>query len=351
MNKTKPYPLYIQIIQDLKQDIFKGVLPAKAKIPTTAELCRQYGVCHRTIQMATRALVKEGLLIRRPRLGTYVADIEVEKRAMSGGERRVALLIRYKENLFDNDFYPREIIDGVIAAAEEYNCRIDFNVYSDLDSLSISPLLFGFLLVESSREQALKIKRMGLPVFLLDTVFERSGLGYARTDNIYGINQAVKHLVKMGHRKILYVYNDRIETSFAVAERYKGFIRAAAKYGIASAGYTVKVGDLKNGVATPFHTAMLVDAHSTTLSVLSILRKHGIRIPGDISLVAYDDISFSEYLSTPVTVVKQKLADIGRIGLEMLFSEDEKWRDARILVKPELIIRETTGYVNEREEM
>ncbi len=270
---------------------------------------------------------------------------------MSGSERRVALLIRYKENLFDNDFYPREIIDGVIAAAGEYNCKIDFNVYSDLDSLSISPSLSGFLLIEPSREHALKIKRMGLPVFLLDTVFERSGLGYARTDNIYGINQAVKHLVKMGHRKILYVYNNRIETSFAVAERYKGFVRAAARYGISSAGYTVKTGDLQNGVATPSHTAMLVDAHSTTLSVLSILRKRGVRIPDDISLVAYDDISFSEYLSTPVTVVKQKLADIGRIGLEILFSEDEKWRNAKILIKPELIIRETTRYIDERGEM
>lgn len=351
MGETKSYPLYVQIIQSLRQDILKGVLPANSRIPTTAELCRQYGVCHRTVQMATRALVREGLLVRRPRLGTFVANAGAEKMAVSGGKRRVALLIRYKQNLFDNDFYPREIIEGVIAAAGEYDCEIDFNVYSDLDSLSISPTLSGFLLVESSREQALKIMRMGLPVFLLDAVFERSGLGYVRTDNVYGINMAVRHLARLGHRKILYVYNDRIETSFAVAERYKGFIRAAAKHGINPEGYTVKVGDLKNGIAVLPHTAMLVDAHSTTLSVLSILRQRGIRVPDDISLVAYDDISFSEHMSTPVTVVKQRLEDIGRIGLETLFAEGEKWRDARILIKPELIIRETTRSVKDEEEV
>ena len=84
----------------------------------------------------------------------------------------------------------------------------------------------------------------------------------------------------------------------------------------------------------------------------SQLRKEGLRVPDDISLVGYDDIFFSELLDVPLTTVRQPIYDMGQEAAKQLVEEVESKTASRkcITFQPELIRRESTAaYGTERQ--
>src|SRR3990172_5108731 len=68
-------PLYVQIMEGLRNSIRDGTLKAGEKLPNERELARQLGVSTSIVSMALSALVDEGLIYQRPRRGTIVADV------------------------------------------------------------------------------------------------------------------------------------------------------------------------------------------------------------------------------------------------------------------------------------
>ena len=343
LRKDSAQPLYAQIACLIKQDIITGKLPSGINLPPTMKMAENYGVCHKTVQMAMKALMREGLLIRRPRHGTTVADLNASVRCIPSQEKLVSLLIQFNNEDFLGTFYPKQLINGVMSAAKEHNCKVEVNVYSNLDTISITPYLSGFLLVLPSREQALKIKRLGLPTVLLDMHFARLRLGYVRTDNVYGIRCMVRHMLKLGHKNILYAHHDC--NSFHVQERYKAFRCLMKKYENKCRGYTVNIKDIENGFDfTPF-TAVMTDSNDTMIRTANVLDEKNIQCPGDISVISFDDIDPAVRFPHSFTVVRQNLEEIGSIGLNLLFEESEKWRNAKILVKPSMIVRKSTGAI------
>jgi len=74
LNRDIPIPLYQQIYDIWKRKIETGELKPADRIPTDRELCDLYGVSQITVRQAIQMLVNEGLLVRRPRTGTHVAQ-------------------------------------------------------------------------------------------------------------------------------------------------------------------------------------------------------------------------------------------------------------------------------------
>ncbi|MBR4069016.1 MAG: GntR family transcriptional regulator [Clostridia bacterium] len=73
LEKTSRSPLYLQLMQRIRNDIGAGVYPAGGRIPSEQELCETYGVSRVTVRKAILDLVQEGLLVRRQGKGTFVA--------------------------------------------------------------------------------------------------------------------------------------------------------------------------------------------------------------------------------------------------------------------------------------
>jgi GntR family transcriptional regulator len=73
LEKTSRSPLYLQLMQRIRNDIGAGVYPAGGRIPSEQELCETYGVSRVTVRKAILDLVHEGLLVRRQGKGTFVA--------------------------------------------------------------------------------------------------------------------------------------------------------------------------------------------------------------------------------------------------------------------------------------
>jgi len=77
---SKSVPLYYQLENILREKIMSGVFASGARLPTESELIRQYGVGRITVRHALEALVKDGLIERRRRRGTFVTERKSKRR-------------------------------------------------------------------------------------------------------------------------------------------------------------------------------------------------------------------------------------------------------------------------------
>ena len=95
----------------------------------------------------------------------------------------------------------------------------------------------------------------------------------------------------------------------------------------------------------PETTAVFVANDQMAVGLLRALHEQGRRAPDDVSVVGFDDIPEAGYLTPPLTTIRQPFDTIGRRGLEALLSQIEPGRadDRRVVIEPELVVRESTA--------
>jgi DNA-binding LacI/PurR family transcriptional regulator len=97
--------------------------------------------------------------------------------------------------------------------------------------------------------------------------------------------------------------------------------------------------------ADPEVTAIFVANDQMALGVLRALHLAGREVPGDVSLVGFDDIPEARYLTPPLTTIRQDFDEVGRRSLLRLLQAIDPDAEAspRVTVTPELIVRESTA--------
>ncbi len=174
-------------------------------------------------------------------------------------------------------------------------------------------------------------------------------------DDVAAAQAAIQHLVDLGHRKIAYV-NEYLETRFdmpARRQRYEGYCRAleAANLSLNPAYYCQgvdsyeqdrqKIMDLLSMVEPP--SAVLTYSDPLALSVLKIARDLDLNIPGDLSIISYEDTELAQVAQ--LTAVRQHLFKSGAQGVELLFNliNNPDLLATCLHLPVELVIRQTTA--------
>lgn len=177
-------------------------------------------------------------------------------------------------------------------------------------------------------DEVATLKRSGTPVVLIDTT--ASGLPGVAIDNEHGGYLATHYLLTLGHRRIGYI-SDPLTDPYALdftssRDRYLGYQRAFAEYGLAvrpddhCAGlhgrYEARI--LARGLLSRADrpTAVFAASDTQALGVLEAVRDLGLAVPGDVSVIGFDDIDMAAYLS--LTTVRQPLFESGTRGVEIL---------------------------------
>jgi DNA-binding LacI/PurR family transcriptional regulator len=205
-----------------------------------------------------------------------------------------------------------------------------------------------------SNERLAAAIRGGLPVVVIDEpIADATGVHTVVMDDYAGGYQAAGYLVALGHRRIAFVSGPAELAS--VQERRRGYEDALRKGGIDPAEQLVLAGHfteqfgmsaLPRLLSAPQPpTAAFVASDYIALGMLSAAETHGVRVPGDLSVVGFDDIRFSQYVRPRLTTIRSPLERLARVGVELLF-ERLAGADsgARTEVLPvELIVRESAG--------
>lgn len=187
-----------------------------------------------------------------------------------------------------------------------------------------------------------------IPMVSLDT----HDIGNAHAvgiDNFEGGYRATKHLLDLGHKKILHVAGQF--DSFEAESRRQGYEKAMTEkklkpeviQGDWTADTGLKIGvDLNLGVGG--YTAIFAANDYLALGLMKALRLRGIEVPRDISLIGFDDIPEATYLTPALTTMRQDFKGLGEAAMKMLLHELNHNDSTSVEnLIPEIIVRESTA--------
>jgi len=165
-----------------------------------------------------------------------------------------------------------------------------------------------------------------LPVVLVNTVAPGLPHPSIASDNVDGGRQAAAHLLDLGHRRIG-VLTAGARNADAPA-RVAGVRRALEERGLDPAAVSIVVGEPGVGGGEAALGRLVADAPDTTgviayndlmaIGAMRAIRAAGRTVPGDISVVGFDDVAIAAYTDPPLTTIAQAIGDLGRWAVERL---------------------------------
>jgi DNA-binding LacI/PurR family transcriptional regulator len=173
-------------------------------------------------------------------------------------------------------------------------------------------------------------------------------------DQLFGASLATRHLLDLGHRTVHHV------TGPAGSKEARDRMRA---WQAELDGVGAPVPDVLRGDWTPSSgyaagrrlaarrragevlTAVFAANDQMALGLLAAFHEEGLSVPGDVSVVGFDDLPEAPYFTPPLTTVRQDFAELGRRGVELVLAR-LRGEDAHAApVVPELVVRRSTGPV------
>lgn len=169
-------------------------------------------------------------------------------------------------------------------------------------------------------------------------------------DDERGAHLATRHLIDLGHRRIAYIGG--LPTTTTGRERFEGFRSAHAAAGLPLDMELVERGPfdsafgieaVKRLYARGRFTALFITNHESVFGALPELSRNGVSVPGDLSLVCYEDVPLFDCWNPPITVVDNAPGEMGRAAFDLLLKQidhvDSDHTPQVVRVPPRLIVR------------
>jgi LacI family transcriptional regulator len=267
----------------------------------------------------------------------------------------------------ENPYYP-EIVRAVEDAARELDYALLLCNGADDPERESSYLealaerrIDGIIIATSGMDvrHARWLAHAPVPVVLMNSETGVPGIPAVLSDNQAGGRIATEHLLELGHRRIGHITAAAIHE--AAAPRLAGVREALDSAGIGSRDLVVAEGDGHVGGGeramdellrlAPELTGVVCYNDLTAIGAFRSLRSHGLRIPGDVSVVGFDNLDLAAYVDPPLTTVVQQKAVMGRWAVERLAAlirgqvpGGSKGDDASVVhLQVRLLVRESTG--------
>lgn len=328
-----------------------------ARAPNIRDVAARAGVSHQTV---SRVLNDSPRLTveTRDRVLAAIAELgyrpnQAARTLVTSRTRTIGVLAALTAH-----YGPATAITSIEAAARDAGYRISLTSSPSSDYASIRASL-DYLLSQSVEAivviapqvrvfEVVQDLALSVPLITLEAPELSTGRSLM-VDQVAGAQTAVRHLIELGHEEILHIAGpqDWIEAE----ARMQGYLRAldAADLRIrapilgdwtASFGYYAGLELLR----VRDFTAVFCGNDQMALGLLHAARDMGVSVPGDVSIVGFDDIPEAPHFDPPLTTVRQDFAELGRRSISYLLAELRGAEPGdRTPVTPELIVRESTA--------
>ncbi|GAA4535843.1 LacI family DNA-binding transcriptional regulator [Nonomuraea ferruginea] len=175
-----------------------------------------------------------------------------------------------------------------------------------------------------------------------------------------GAHAATAHLLDLGHERIGFIGGE--PTANSGRERFAGYEQALRERGLDPDASLIERGPFTPAFGTeaiarllgrtPRMTALFAANHEAVFGILPTLASTGVAIPGDLSLVCYEDIPWLRYWSPAITVVDNGASELGELAMNLLLHQLKQARGAEngetpngraYRVGAQLILRDSTA--------
>jgi DNA-binding LacI/PurR family transcriptional regulator len=312
---------------------------------------------------------------------------ETRKRVIEAAER-----LNYRPNYFARSLrQSRSMSVGVLAPdlSEGYFTRVMNGVVQELTAahyffftachewnreliekyprMLVERAVDGFLLLNTAADQV----QVPVPVVAISAHSRVENVTNIVLDHHAAVQQALQHLYDLGHRKIAFMRGPeaipdsefRWEAIQLVARDLGLRIDPTYVVHIDASGWSMKTGYHPMAPEIGFKpmqalleksrdfTAVFCFNDIAAIGAIRALKDAGLSVPGDVSVVGFDDILSAAYATPSLTTVRQPLLEMGKRGAQVLLeriANRELEYPAEITMAPELVIRESTGPVSPR---
>jgi DNA-binding LacI/PurR family transcriptional regulator len=189
----------------------------------------------------------------------------------------------------------------------------------------------------------------GIPVVLFNAAIEHLEFPCVATDDMTAAAFAFTHLASLGHQRIGLVAGP--EDHVPSARKLASFTSLARDAGLAAAPVEHTLFSLEGGQAATSRllrhgvTGVICASDVLALGAIRAARRAGLSVPGDISVVGYDDSAFMNCTDPPLTTVRQPIEAMGKAAVALLVNQIENVAvyPEELLFEPELVVRGSTG--------
>ncbi len=259
-----------------------------------------------------------------------------------------------------NEFFTKliyEIERNLFAAGyETFVCNTDEDESIERQHLAMMRMqsVCGLVFIAGSA-RAVSGRKEHIPTVYIDRIPSEPGPNdcMITSDNVAGGYLATKELLEQGARRILFMTSRRRVSCYA--ERFEGYCKALTEYGLTetdrmiAALDTVRYQDAYDCMNTLLDEGASFDgvfagSDWLALGCYRAICEHGKRIPTDVKLAGYDDISITAFNAIPITTVHQNVEEMGRraTGLLIAAIEGEPIEQRLLHIPVELIPRAST---------
>lgn len=393
MNTNDRVPLYQKIQDYIRELIDSEGLKEGERIPTEKELMERFNVSKITVVNALTGLANEKIITRVPGRGSFVSDRKSAESAETTGTASnapaAASIMAGSANPYNGDravrtgiiglvmpsiydFFAIRLLDGIRNAAEKKGYRImilfsdgDLETEKDaiktLKAVGAEGLLIFPVDEEQYNEEILAMKFSGFPFVLIDRYLPGVETHYIAADGRIGTSLAVEHLWELGHREIAICSDSPLQT-VTVQERIEGYMNTLKNKGALInpahmiTDFTVESLNLQDAKSHPLYryiankmaTAYITLNGRLAVQIYQMAKHAGLEVPGDLSIVSFDDPTSIVDEFSSFTHIKQFEYEMGFQAAEKLMSvigEGGKstGKYTKMLIEPELAIRQTSG--------
>jgi LacI family transcriptional regulator len=210
------------------------------------------------------------------------------------------------------------------------------------------------VLPEESSDELARLLEQGYRFVVVDPRLPLDGrVPSVSAAHASGADQAMSHLLGLGHRRIAAITGPR--GWVATEDRRRGYHAALAAQGIlpepsleVEADFEIAPGRDAAGHLLDLHdppTAIFAFNDNLAIGALQAARDRGLRVPGDLSVVGFDDVEPATIVTPTLTTVRQPLAEMGRTAVSLLMRllERQRFETLRVELATRLVVRESTG--------
>ena len=263
-----------------------------------------------------------------------------------------------------NPFYP-EIARGVeerasMAGYNTFLCNTNYDLSKEESYLLnlLEKRVDGIILAPVSSQSNLfeQRKHMPVPFVYLGNTPERTNHSFVITDNVRGGYLATRTLIEKGYRRIGFISGKDEESP--VGGRFTGFMEAMVRYNIEvnddytrlgnwrlKSGYEIIKQMIDSGV---YPEAVVAGNDILAMGILQGIKEKGLRVPGDIAVIGFDDIPHASWPAINLSTIRQPKSRMGKSAVEILLDQLQTengggtvLKATKIILDPELILRGT----------
>lgn len=214
----------------------------------------------------------------------------------------------------------------------------------------------GLLLLAIDEPELLEqLQNLNIPIVMINTDSPESRLDAFLPDNYQGARLAMRHLIENGHERILHITESKRRT---IQHRTEAYHAALLKAGIPfdpdliietdiNAEETYRVLAKRFAQKKPDFTAVFCANDLSAMGLIRAAQENGLRIPEDISVIGFDDVATSAFLSPPLTTIRINTRELTSLALRRLEERTAKpdMTPIRVSLACDLVIRRSVANI------